>query len=358
MGAIVFALVLILLIIVGLILGAAYSVYFERKISAWIQQRKGPNRVGPLGLLQPFADVLKLLLKEDIIPTASDRLMHFIAPVIAVSIALITIGVTPFAKVDAPFTEATGGFIAVANVNIGILYALAITSISVYGITLAGWSSNNKYSLMGGLRSSAQMISYELAMGLSIVSVVLLTNARFEGEGGFLSPGAIVEAQRGAWNVLINPIGFLIFVVCAFAEANRAPFDLVEAEQELVGGFHTEYSSMKFAAFFLAEYIHVVTGSMMITTLFMGGYLGPFESALGVADWGWIGQLAWGFGWFSLKTVFFAFVFIWVRWTLPRFKYNQLMDLGWKRFLPLALANLMLIATAVAVYTIYAADQA
>lgn len=353
-----YSLILILLVLAFVILGAAYSVWLERKVSARMQQRKGPNRVGPFGLLQPLADVLKLLIKEDIVPTAADKPTHFIAPVIAVTVALITLAVTPFAKVAMPFTEGTDGWLVIANVNIGILYVLAVTSISVYGVTLAGWSSNSKYPLLGGLRSSAQMISYELAMGLAVVSVVLLTNARFPGESGYLTPGAIVEAQRGAWNIFINPIGFFVFVVCAFAEANRAPFDLVEAEQELVGGFHTEYSSMKFALFFLAEYIHIIVGSTMITTLFLGGYLGPFEGLIGVAAWPAWAQVLWGLGWFSVKTVFFVFTFVWVRWTLPRFKYNQLMDFGWKRFLPISLANLMIIAAGVALYFAYFSGQA
>ncbi len=352
MDALTYAFILIGILLAVQILMAAYSVYFERKISAWIQQRVGPSRTGPLGLLQPFADVLKLLLKEDIIPGAADKVVHFISPVISVTIALITIAVIPFAKADIPFTEATGGFVTLADVNIGILYVLSITSISVYGVTLAGWSSNSKYSLLGGLRASAQMISYELAMGLAVVSVILLTNARYEGMEGFLRPGAIVEAQRSAWNLFINPLGFIIFVICSFAEANRAPFDLVEAEQELVGGFHTEYSSMKFALFFLAEYIHIVVASMLITTLFIGGYLGPFEGMLGVAEWAPLLQLGWGIGWFALKTIFFIFLFIWVRWTLPRFKYNQLMDLGWKRLLPLGLINMVLVAGGIAIYTL------
>lgn len=343
------ALILIGVALFVLLTAAAYSVYAERKVSALIQQRVGPNRVGPLGLLQPLADVLKLILKEDIVPTAANKAVHFAAPVIAVTIALITMAVIPFAKADIPFTEGTSGFVQIADVNIGILYILAIASIAVYGVTLSGWSSNSKYALLGGLRASAQMVSYELAMGLSVVSVILITNATYTGDGDYLKLSSIVEAQRGVWNMFINPLGFLIFVTCTFAEANRTPFDLVEAEQELVGGFHTEYSSMKFALFFVAEYIHIIIASTLISTLFLGGYLGPFEGALGVAEWSGIGQLFWGLGWFSIKTLFFIFVFLWVRWTLPRFKYNQLMDIGWKRFLPLSLANLMLIAAVIAV---------
>ncbi len=348
MTYIVNALILIGLTLFVLLTAAAYTVYAERKVAALIQQRVGPNRVGPLGLLQPLADVIKLLLKEDIIPVTADRLVHFMAPVISVTIALVTMAVIPFAKADMAFTEGTGGFLMIADVNVGILYILAITSISVYGVTLAGWSSNSKYSLLGGLRASAQMISYELAMGIAVVSVVLLTNVNYSGDGDFLKLSSIVEAQRGIWNIFINPIGFLIFVVAAFAEANRTPFDLIEAEQELVGGFHTEYSSMKFALFFVAEYIHVIIASSLITTLFLGGYLGPFEGAIGVADWSPLMQMLWGLGWFGVKTLSWVFVFLWVRWTLPRFKYNQLMDLGWKKFLPLSLANLMLIALVIA----------
>jgi NADH-quinone oxidoreductase subunit H len=335
----------ITLIIIGvalfvLLTAAAYSVYAERKVSAFIQQRPGPNRVGPLGLLQPLADVVKLLLKEDIIPAAGDKLIHFISPIISVTIAL-----TAFAVI--PFGFNGEHFIIIADVNIGVLYILALTSIAVYGITLAGWSSNSKYALLGGLRSSAQMISYELSMGLSVVSIVLITNFTADSPGtGYLSLTTIVDAQAatGIWNVFLNPIAFFIFVTCAFAETNRTPFDLVEAEQELVGGFHTEYSSMKFATFFVAEYINIIIASMFITTLFLGGYHGPLEETIGVGEWGWVAQSAWSLGWFSAKTLFWVFVFIWVRWTIPRFKYNQLMSIGWKSFLPVSIINLMLVA--------------
>lgn len=357
MEAINSALIIIGLALFVLLTAAAYTVYFERKVASWIQQRVGPNRVGPWGLLQPLADVIKLILKEDIVPFSADKLVHFIAPIISVTIALVTMAVIPFARVDMAITEATNGYLVIADVNIGILYILAISSIAVYGVTLAGWSSNSKYALLGGLRASAQMISYELAMGLAVVSVILLTNATYDGAEGFLRPGSIVEAQRGVWNAFINPLGFLIFVVCTFAEANRAPFDLVEAEQELVGGFHTEYSSMKFALFFVAEYIHVIVASMLITTLFLGGYLGPLETTLGVGEWAAWAQLAWGLGWFLGKTTFFVFVFLWVRWTLPRFKYNQLMDIGWKKFLPLSIANLMVIAFGAAIFVMYFGDK-
>lgn len=333
MDLILYSLIFIGIALFVLLTVAAYTVYAERKIAAFIQQRVGPNRVGPLGLLQPLADVIKLLLKEDVIPTNADKFVHFLGPMISVTVALITMAVIPFSK-----------DLVLADVNIGILYLLAVTSVSVYGVTLAGWSSNSKYALLGGLRSSAQMVSYELSMGLAVVSVILTTNMLYQGDGNYLQLTSIVEAQRGVWNMFINPLGFLIFVTCVFAEANRTPFDLVEAEQELVGGFHTEYSSMKFALFFLAEYLHVVIGSMVISTLFLGGYLGPFEGMIGVSEWSSLAQTLWGLGWFSAKTTFFIFVFIWIRWTLPRFKYNQLMDIGWKKFLPLALLNLMIVA--------------
>jgi len=308
---------------------AALVVYFERRTAAFIQNRTGPNRVGPLGLFQPLADVLKLLLKEDVTPIHGYRIMHAIAPVIPVVTALLAIAVLPF-----------GETVYVTNTNISVLYLLAITSLGVYGVTLAGWSSNSKYSLFGGLRAAAQMISYELPLGMAIASCILFSNS--------LSLIDVVESQTTWWNILRNPIGGVIFIVAAFAEANRTPFDLVEAEQELVGGFHTEYSSMKFGMFFLAEYMHVVIGSMLITVFFFGGYTLPFESLwmpeLGAFD-PVVDVLA-----FTLKTAFWIFVFIWVRWTLPRFKYNQVMQLGWKTMLPLSIINFLVVAVAIYAY--------
>ncbi len=327
-------LILIGIVILSVITAAAYTTYAERKVSAWIQQRSGPNRVGPFGLLQPAADALKLILKEDIVPASANKLLHFLAPVISVTLAVCAMAMLPFAK-----------GVQIFDANIGILYVLGVTSIGVYGIALSGWSSNSKFALLGGLRSSAQMISYELSMGISIVSIILLSN-HFAPEGSeYLRTSTIVEAQRNIWFIVVNPLGFLIFVTCAFAECNRAPFDLAEAEQELVAGFHTEYSSMKFGAFYVAEYMHVIISSGMISALFLGGYLAPFgigEAYMaGIGPWA---QILYGVTWFSIKTLFFIFVFIWVRWTLPRFKYNQLMDIGWKKFLPLALFNLILVA--------------
>lgn len=309
---------------------AALAVYFERRIAAFIQNRVGPNRVGPLGLFQPLADVVKLLLKEDVTPTQGYRVIHTIAPVIPVFTALMTAAVIPF-----------GEGIYVTDINSGVLYLLAITSLGVYGVTLAGWSSNSKYSLLGGLRAAAQMVSYELPLGMAIASCILFSQS--------LSVVDVANSQEFWWNIFRNPIGAVIFVVATFAEANRTPFDLVEAEQELVGGFHTEYSSMKFGMFFLAEYMHVMIGSMLITTFFFGSYHLPFAGY-------WLPEITgmWkvilDVSVFTTKTVFFAFVFIWVRWTIPRFKYNQVMKLGWKKMLPLSIANFMVLAVLIYAY--------
>nr|Q4QSC6.1 RecName: Full=NADH-quinone oxidoreductase subunit 8; AltName: Full=NADH dehydrogenase I subunit 8; AltName: Full=NDH-1 subunit 8 [Rhodothermus marinus]AAY42992.1 Nqo8 [Rhodothermus marinus] len=328
------------LIINAMLLTASVLVYAERKISGFIQHRLGPNRVGPAGFLQPFADVVKLLFKEDIIPAQANRFIHALAPTIMVTIAMTVPALIPFAR-----------GVVIADIDVGVLAILALTSISVYGITLAGWSSNSKYSLLGGLRSSAQMISYELAMGTAVLSVIL--------QAGSLNVSAIVEAQRDGWAILgwhvfTNPIGALIFIVTAFAETNRLPFDLPEAEQELVGGYHTEYSGMKFGMFFLAEYVNLFVASFVIATLFFGGYLVPFEPLLLKAFPALEGSVLLGLLQFlSLlaKTCFFAFLYIWVRWTFPRFKYNQLMTLGWKYLLPIGLANVILIALGVALFS-------
>lgn len=307
-----------------LLQSAAIVVYAERRVAAFIQDRVGPNRVGPFGLLQPLADVLKLIVREDITPAAGNKTIHSIAPMIPVTTALMTVAVIPY-----------GDGLVASNPNIGVLYLLAITSLGVYGVTLAGWSSNSKYSLLGGLRAAAQMVSYELPMGMAVASTVLMASS--------LSVVEIVNSQSMWWNVLVNPIGAIIFIIASFAEANRTPFDLVEAEQELVGGYNTEYSSMKFGMFFLAEYMHVVIGSMLITTFFFGGYHLPFADA-------WLPEMSafWkGFldvNVFLAKTSFWVFVFIWVRWTLPRFKFDQLMRLCWSRLLPLSILNFMVIA--------------
>jgi len=303
---------------------AAITVYAERRIAGFIQNRIGPNRVGPFGLLQPIADVLKLLLKEDVTPVDGNRFLHTVSPMIPVVTALMTVAVIPF-----------GDGLYATDINAGVLYLLAVASLGVYGVTLAGWASNSKYSLLGGLRAAAQMISYELPLGMAVASVVIFV--------GSLSVVDIAVAQETWWFVFLNPLGALIFIIAAFAESNRTPFDLVEAEQELVGGFHTEYSSMKFGMFFLAEYMHVVISSMLMVTFFFGSYHLPFAGywlpelspiAKGILD----------VTVFIAKTAFFVFLFIWVRWTIPRFKFNQVMKLGWSRLLPLSIINFIVIA--------------
>ena len=303
---------------------AAITVYAERRVAAFIQNRVGPNRVGPFGLLQPIADVVKLILKEDVTPIHGNRFLHTVAPIIPVVTALLTVAVIPF-----------GEGLYATNINAGVLYLLAVASLGVYGVTLAGWASNSKYSLLGGLRAAAQMISYELPLGMAVASVVIFV--------GSLSVVDIAVAQENWWFVFLNPIGAIIFIIAAFAESNRTPFDLVEAEQELVGGFHTEYSSMKFGMFFLAEYMHVVINSMLMVTFFFGSYHLPFAGywlpemsplAKGILD----------VTVFTAKTAFFVFLFIWVRWTIPRFKYNQVMKLGWSKLLPLSILNFIVIA--------------
>lgn len=305
-----------------------YLVYFERKISAWIQDRIGPNRVGPYGLLQSPADVLKLFFKEDIVPFAATKFVHSLAPVISLTIAMSTYAVIPFGPDINLFGQKVK--LIVADVDIGILFILAFASIGVYGITLSGWGSNNKYSLLGGLRSSAQMISYELSMGISVVGVLIVS--------GSLKIYDIIDHQQGwMWNAFIQPIGFITFVVAAFAETNRLPFDLPEAEPELVGGYHTEYSSLKFAMFFLAEYANMIIASCLIAALYLGGWHLPFIDSSTLST-GWLPLISVMI--YLAKVCFLLFVFIWVRWSIPRFRYDQLMNLGWKVMLPLSLVNL------------------
>jgi len=296
-----------------------------------MQGRLGPNRVGPKGLLQPIADGIKFLMKEDIIPAGVDKPVYILAPAMLLIPALMTFAVIPFGSSITLFGRNIP--LQVADLNIGILYVLGLTSIGVYGLVLAGWSSNSKYPLIGGLRSSAQLISYELAMGLAIVSIVLLA--------GSLRLNDIVANQQGyifSWNVCKQPLAFLIFLIAVYAETNRLPFDLTECEQELVGGYHTEYSSMKFAMFFMAEYANMITGAALTVTLFFGGWDVPFldEYSMGI-----IGVLLSVIA-FIIKTAFFLFLYIWVRWTFPRFRYDQLMHLGWKVLLPLALINIFI----------------
>ncbi len=318
----------------------AYLVYFERRIAAWVQDRLGPNRVGWQGILQPFADVLKLLLKEDIVPAKANKTLHFLAPVIALIVATSTYAVIPWG----PVTEIFGRQVkmVVADVNIGILYVLALTSLGVYGITLAGWSSGSKYSLLGGIRSSAQMISYEVSMGFSIAGVLIVA--------GSLRPYDIVNTQINTlWNAILQPIGFITFVVSAFAETNRLPFDLPEAEPELVGGYHTEYSSMRFAGFFLAEYANMIIASAMIVTLYLGGWAIPFIDKFNLSANAvfWLSVLS-----FFIKVGVVLFFFILVRWTIPRFRYDQLMKLGWYVMFPLSILNLVWVALVVMIFKI------
>ena len=330
-AAITVAFVVVLLIV-------AYTVLAERRVLGFIQGRLGPNRVGYGGILQPFADLLKFILKEDIVPDKSTRFIYFLAPVIATMAALMTMIVYPFGpEIHIPFTSITIPLV-IARFDIGLLYVLGITSIGVYGIALAGWSSNNKYSLMGGLRASAQMISYELALGLSLIGVIMLA--------GTLDLAQVVEQQSsGWWYIILQPLGFVVYLIAAIAETNRVPFDLPEAETELVAGFHTEYSAMKFALFFLAEYINMFTVSMLATTLFFGGWNVPllhYVFAPGSFLFGLISALG-----FLFKICVFLFMYIWLRGTLPRFRFDQLMSFGWKVLLPLALLNIFLTATAI-----------
>lgn len=328
MEFIIISVLKILSVLLVVLTVVAYSVYAERKISAAIQNRIGPNRVGWLGLLQSPADVVKLFIKEDIVPKNANHFIHTLAPVISISVALVTIAVVPFGNTIDVF-----GYhikLMIADVNIGILYILALTSLGVYGVTLSGWSSNNKYSLLGGLRSSAQLISYELSMGLSVIGVIMLA--------GTLELDTIVELQaHGKWNAFLTPLGFITFVVASFAETNRLPFDLPEAEPELVGGYHTEYSGMKFGAFFLAEYANMITSSALIVTLFLGGWQLPGLHLLGLSP---LMESIMQILTFMVKVAGMLFFYMWIRWTIPRFRYDQLMNLGWKVMLPLALLNL------------------
>jgi len=349
--------VAILLAFQGVLMIVAYTVLAERKILGWIQGRIGPNRVGPWGLLQPFADLFKFIFKEDIVPDKSTKFIYFLAPFVALTCALMPIVVYPFGpRIKDPLSslvpmvegipllgpavawlapKAMNMPMTIAQIDVGVLYILAITSVGVYGIALAGWSSNSKYSLLGGLRSSAQMISYELAMGASIIGVVMLA--------GSLNLNEIIQAQIDSpfkWFIIPQFIGFFVFLIAAFAETNRVPFDLPEAETEIVAGFHTEYSALKFALFFMAEYVNMFTVSVLGTVLFLGGWYTPgigrifAEGSIPYAIASHIG--------FLLKIFAFLFLYIWVRGTLPRFRFDQLMNFGWKFLLPVALGNVIL----------------
>ncbi|HQQ96559.1 MAG TPA: NADH-quinone oxidoreductase subunit NuoH [Cyclobacteriaceae bacterium] len=317
---------------------AAYSTYAERKVAAFLQDRVGPDRAGPFGILQPLADGLKFIMKEEIIPQVSNKTLFILGPSIAMLTALMAGAVIPWG--DSLIIGGVAYDLQIADLNIGILYVFGVVSIGVYGIMIGGWASNNKFSLLGAIRASAQMISYEIAMGLSIIALIMITGTLSLRDITALQAGG----QNGAWNfwyVVYQPVGFLIFIICAFAECNRTPFDLPECETELVGGYHTEYSSMKLGFYLFAEYINMFVSSAVISTLYFGGFNFPFMHDLGLSHNAitLIGTAAL-FG----KIVFFIFFFMWVRWTLPRFRYDQLMNLGWKILLPLALVNIFLTA--------------
>ncbi len=326
----VILIVLIFLISLGL---AAYATYGERKVAAFLQDRIGPDRAGPFGLLQPIADGVKMFLKEEIIPTVSDKFLFILGPSLFMVTALMTSAVIPWGT-PMEFGGVTYQ-LQVADINIGILYVLGVVSLGIYGIMLGGWSSNNKYALLGAIRASSQMISYELAMGMSVIAVLLMTD-------GSLSLNAIVEGQKGLnWNVFYQPVAALIFIITAFAECNRTPFDLPESESELIGGYHTEYSSMKLGLFLFAEYINMFISSAVISSLFFGGYNFPgLEYLQTVLPTNVVSLIS--FGAFFTKILFFIFFFMWVRWTIPRFRYDQLMRLGWQVLMPLAIINVLI----------------
>ncbi len=324
---------------------AMYTTFAERKIAGFMQDRRGPNRAGPFGILQPLADGLKLFFKEEIIPLTSNKGLFVLGPALAMLTAMLTSAVIPWGNQ----IEIAGRTVClqVADVNIGILYVFGVVSLGVYGIMIGGWSSNNKFSLLAAVRGASQIISYELAMGLSLISLLLMT--------GSLSLKTIVEQQMQGgwggllgWNILYQPLAFLIFLICVFAECNRTPFDLPEAENELNFGYHQEYSSMKLGLYLFSEYVNMFISSAVVSTLFFGGYDIPFVDEAALASNIGVNLVALlGFLTFFAKIAFFLFLFIWVRWTIPRFRYDQLMDLGWKKLIPLALVNLLITAVVI-----------
>jgi NADH-quinone oxidoreductase subunit H len=319
----------IVVLLNAVLLSVTYMVLLERKVIAWVQVRLGPMRVGPYGLLQPIADAIKLILKEDITPARSDRWVFTLAPIVAMVPALIAFAVIPFDREVSVFGYRVELY--VADLNVGLLYVISVTSVSVYGIILAGYASNSKFPLLAGLRASAQLISYEIAVTMMLVSIVVTA--------GTLSMVGIVEAQRtsGVWFAFVQPVALVILFIGSLAETNRAPFDLPEAEQELTGGFHTEYSGMRFALFFLAEYANMIVVSSVATTLFLGGWLRPFPS---VAALSFLDVIP-SWTWFLIKSFLFLYFFVWIRATLPRYRYDQLMRLGWKVLIPLTIINLV-----------------
>ncbi len=336
-------LVLILIVVMSSLVIAMYTTFAERKVAAILQDRRGPNRAGPFGLLQPLADGLKLFFKEEIIPNFSSRALFIMGPGLAMLTAIMTSAVVPWGNTVELFGRTIS--LQIADVNIGILYVFGVVSMGVYGIMIGSWASNNKYALLGGLRAASQIISYELAMGISLIALLMVT-------GTLSLKEMVVQQQQGgwggllSWNVLKQPLGFFIFLICAFAECNRTPFDLPEAESELIGGYHTEYSSMKLGFYLFAEYINMFISSVIMATLFFGGYDMPFVNEANFSP-----NIAAIIGLVALmaKVIFFIFLFMWVRWTIPRFRYDQLMHLGWRILIPLALFN-MLVTGAVILY--------
>ena len=317
---------------------AMYSTYAERKVSALLQDRIGPNRAGPLGLLQPLADGVKFFMKEEIIPSSANKALFILGPSIAMMTACLTGAVIPWGS----YLDFNGAQVAlqVTDINIGVLYIFAVVSIGVYGVMIGGWASNNKFSLMGAIRASSQMISYEIAMGLAIIALIMTT--------GTLSIGEIVQQQTTDWwNIVYQPLGFFIFMVCSFAECNRTPFDLPECEAELVGGYHTEYSSMKLGLYLFAEYINMFISSAVMSAFYFGGYDIPYIETLNL-DQNLVTIL--GTLFFFTKIILFIFLFMWVRWTLPRFRYDQLMNLGWKIMIPLAIANIIITGACILIF--------
>lgn len=330
-------LVLIVVVVMSSLVVAMYTTFAERKVAAVLQDRRGPNRAGPFGILQPLADGLKLFFKEEIIPNFSSKFLFILGPCLAMLTAMMTSAVIPWGDKVHFFDRDIS--LQIADVNIGILYIFGVVSMGVYGIMIGAWASNNKYSLMGGLRAASQIISYELAMGIALIALLLVTGA------GLSVKGMVLQQVDGYWNIIKQPLGFLIFIICVFAECNRTPFDLPEAENELIGGYHTEYSSMKLGFYLFAEYINMFISSAVMASLFFGGYDIPFVNdgnLLEKVGTNWMALIH--VGMLMTKIVFFLFLFMWVRWTIPRFRYDQLMRLGWKILIPLALFNMLVTA--------------
>lgn len=328
-------LILIVVVVSASLVIAMYTTFAERKVAAILQDRRGPNRAGPFGLLQPLADGLKLFFKEEIIPNFSSKFLFILGPALAMLTAVMTSAVVPWGDKVQLFDREIN--LQIADINIGILYVFGVVSMGVYGIMIGSWASNNKFSLLGGLRAASQIISYELAMGISLIALLMIT-------GTLSLKEMVVQQQAGQWNIVYQPLGFLIFLICAFAECNRTPFDLPEAENELIGGYHTEYSSMKLGFYLFSEYINMFISSVIMATLFFGGYDMPFVNEANFTP-----NIAAIIGVVALmaKVILFIFLFMWVRWTIPRFRYDQLMHLGWRILIPLALFNMLVTGAAV-----------